>query len=167
MTANIETTGGAKASPSSNDKKNQKSDGKYPDQRVLIAKADSFQLFIDTVEKTVTDDGYAVNRPRSYTIRLKKSDLIEGLPATASGSSITLTPDTAKGMGISFEDLCSRIEDMGNYGLLFAFLDDPEASKKVISQLHRQAIKENNVQVEAMSQGVVRSNLALPEDRLL
>ncbi len=139
-----------------------------PSTKVLFAASDSYQFFIDVLVPDVTADGMRINKKVSYTIRLKKGDPIEGLPGSAGGCTKAINPGLATQFGIPWGELLNRIYEHGSYGSVagFAFLDDERGSKALLDKMRRQAVKEGRVQMEALTEGVIRSDMALDGDRV-
>jgi hypothetical protein len=140
---------------------------KYPDRRILFGPMDSQLFFIDIIERSETADGYRVNKKRSVPVRLTRAAVIDGLPDAAGGCSALVHPEMSEDFEVDYSMLNELIEKHRNYGRRFAFIDDKKKSAPILDQMRRQAIKEGVVQMEALTEGVQRSDMALPEDRLL
>jgi hypothetical protein len=158
--------------------------------KVLISPMDSSGFFIDEMRAIVTREGFKLNQDVSFPINLKKTS-IDGSPSVAGGCAVDIDLDFVKQLrslgsqpvpyqrqtddeeGVrwepieeAFDRLVSRITEMGSYGIKYAFLDDEKVATRFLNQLRSQATQEQRVQMEAMSEGVMRSDLAMEGDRV-
>jgi hypothetical protein len=155
--------------------------------KVLISPMDSSGFFIDEMRATVTREGFKLNQDVSFSVNLKKMS-IDGSPAAAGGCGVEIDIPFIKQLrslgqhpvpwmrqddegnwedeGQAFDRFIKRIKEMGSYGIKYAFLDDEKVATRFLNQLRSQATKEQRVQMEAMSEGVMRSDLAMEGDRV-
>jgi hypothetical protein len=159
----------------------QEEERTIPLERILICSAGSYHLLIDDIRSGTARSGLPVIERPHFHIKFLKTP-IDGVPETAGGCSFVVTPEVVKRMGYPRYDVethvqedavkayvrfCQQIEDQKAYGLKFAFLDDTEKADRILKALHKQADKEAEVTMEAMVEGVMRSDMALPGDRLV
>lgn len=134
---------------------------KLPETRLLFGTLDSKLFFVSITYQDETQDHYKVNRVKDYAVKMTADSVIEGLPASAGGCSVTISPSMAADLGLPYEKLVDLIEKANGYGRRFAFLDDRAASKPILDQMRRQAAKEARVNNEAMTEGIARSDMAV------
>jgi hypothetical protein len=148
-------------------------------ERILIGIANSFNLLLSGYKTVVTNDGLSAAKEAVFPLNLTSAP-IEGLPETAGGCALKITPALTRKIGYrrhdaktdtwedpndAYDRLIAEIEGRSNYGIRFVFIDDPRATR-VLDQLRAQARKEAAVTQEALTVGVMRSDMALPEDRI-
>lgn len=141
-----------------------------PAPRWLIHHQNSSRVYFTVQVPRLTRDGFRIYEDKGFALSfepLNSTDGMEGFPAIAEGSACELTPRFCDEHGVSFDTMVKMVLKHKAYGINFSFWDDEEGRKRIVNRMIARARTERKVFEEALEEALPRSDLVLPEQRVL